>query len=196
MTKPAQTAIRVLYTRISDADVKKLIAQSNKTQSGGGARDIRFSDYDFLLPFIKKFFPNIEKKKSKSFLTGDLYWVDDQTGATLNKKAEFWGPTNSRPNEGRLSKVHNLKCFDPSRMVAPQSEGGSILMLLIQQSDLSVWPYYVSENSLRHNKSWDQTVAKSILACLDKENSGTGRVKTTQGYVDLTNKTRYCNHDK
>jgi len=190
MTQHAQTTIRVLYKEIRDSDVRKILAQSNDSDTGGGARDIRYRDFDTLRPIIRKLFPK-PIQKTRTVHIGNIYWLDDKTGKPTRKEAEFWEPTDARPGEGRLAKVHTFQCFEPKRMATAQSEGGRILMLLVQQSDNSVWPYYVSETSLRTDKAWDQKVATAIIECLDQ---GGGR-NATQGYVDFTNNTRYCNHD-
>lgn len=189
MTQASQTTIRVLYKEIRDSDVRKLLAQSNDSDTGGGARDIRYRDFDTIRPIITKLF-STPIRKTKIVHTGNLHWIDDKSHKTVSKMAEFWEPTDARPGEGRLAKVHTFACFEPKRMAVAQSEGGRILLLLVQQSDLSVWPYYVSETSLRTNKAWDQKVATAIIDCLDQ---GGGR-NATQGYVDFTNNTRYCNH--
>lgn len=185
------SVIRVLYKEIRVSDVRKLLAQSNDSDTGGGARDIRFRNFDKLKPVITKFFPT-QTNKSNVIHSGDLYWLDAVSGKTVCKVAEFWEPTDARPGEGRLARVHHYDCFAPARMTSANSQGGKILLLLAQLSDQSVWPHYVSENSLRTNKSWDARVSSAIINCLD---AGAGKKTITAGYIDLIGGARFCNHD-
>ena len=95
---------------------------------------------------------------------------------------------------GRVAPLHEadgcrLTRFDTSR-VPSGGAGNRVLLLLIQLTDGSVWPYYAEEKTLRTPGVWDPVVAKEILDCLDAVRPSN---RAVIGYRDFTNAGRYCN---
>ena len=186
---------RILYKEIIRGDLRKILAQSNDSDSGGGARDFRFGSYEKLRPTIQKMFPYViqEKRKRNGKLShidvfkGEFYWYNDQEQIE-HKESFFEPPTDVRPSEGRIVRVHEYGCFDLKRL--PKEEGYRVFLLLIQLFDGSVWPYYAGENDLI-NAKWHPEVAKELLDCL-KANRASNRAVI--GYRDFTNGgDKYCN---
>lgn len=187
---------RILYKEIVAGDLRKILAQSNDSDTGGGARDFRFGSFQSLLPVIQQMFPNKAKENRKrdgvveeiDVFQGEFFW-EDESGQVVRKDSFFESPTDVRPSEGRIARVHEYGCFDTSR-VPKGGEGNRVLLLLIQLSDGSVWPYYAEEKTLRIDGMWDPVVARELLDCLDAKRAAN---RAVIGYRDFTTAGKYCN---
>lgn len=195
MANEAGQVARILYKELKEGDLRKLQAKSNDADTGGGARDFRFGSYKTLLPVIKQMFPqtvNENRKRGGQIVQIDVFkgafsWQNAK-GDVQSKEAYFEPPTDVRPSEGRIARVHEYPCFDASHVKI--GVGNRVLLLLIQLDDGSVWPYYAEEKSLRTPNAWHPVVAKELLRCLDAERPVNQAVI---GYRDFTNAGRYCN---
>ncbi len=195
MANQAGKVVRILYKELVEGDLRKLQAKSNDAETGGGARDFRFGSYKTLLPVIRLMFPETvrePRKRGGQIVMIDLFkgmfsWLDAQ-GTKHSKDGFFEPPTDARPSEGRISRVHEYGCFDASRVKIGTSN--RVLLLLIQLEDASLWPYYAEEKSLRTPNAWHPDVAKELLNCLDASRPAGQAVI---GYRDFTNLNRYCN---
>ena len=195
MVNQAGQVARILYKELVEGDLRKLQAKSNDADTGGGARDFRFGAYNTLLPVIKQMFPQTVKENRKR--GGQIVQIDvfkgvfswrNAMGGVQSKEAYFEPPTDVRPSEGRIARVHEYPCFDASHVKI--GAGNRVLLLLIQLHDGSVWPHYAEEVSLRTPNAWHPVVAKELLDCLDAVRPVNQAVI---GYRDFTNAGRYCN---
>lgn len=192
----SQEVARILYKEILPGDLRKILAQSNDSDSGGGARDFRFGSYGKVVPVIKEMFPETVKEERKrdgvandiDIFKGRFYWYRHD-GSVDSKASFFEPPTDVRPSEGRIVRVHEYGCFD-TKLIPKGGVGNRVLLLLIQRKDGKVWPHFAEEKSLRQAGVWDPAVAKELLDCLDAPRA-VGRA--TVGYRDFTSKGRYCN---
>lgn len=57
MTNTASRVSRILFKEIVDGDVRKIHADSNDSDTGGGARDFRFGSYSELEHIFHSMFP-------------------------------------------------------------------------------------------------------------------------------------------
>lgn len=196
MASQASQVARILYKEIVAGDLRKILAKSNDANTGGGARDFRFGSVKRLLPVIQHMFPNKTRENRKrdgvveqiDVFQGEFFWHDNK-GQVERKDSFFEPPTDVRPSEGRIARVHEYGCFDASR-VPKGGEGNRVLLLLIQLNDGSVWPYYAEEKTLRIKGKWDPVVAKELLDCLDAKRAEN---RAVIGYRDFTNAGKYCN---
>ena len=196
MANEAGHVARILYKEIVAGDLRKILAQSNDSDTGGGARDFRFGSFETLLPVIQQMFPQKVKENRKrdggveqiDVFKGKFYWQNSK-GQVENKESFFEPPTDVRPSEGRIARVHEYGCFSTS-LVPKNGEGNRVLLLLIQLNDGSVWPYYAEEQTLRIKDKWDPVVAKELIDCLDAMRPAK---RAVIGFRDFTNSNRYCN---
>lgn len=195
MANVAGNVDRILYKELVDGDLRKLQAKSNDANTGGGARDFRFGSYKTLMPVIQAMFPQTVKEFRKrggknvriDVFKGTFSW-EDAKGKKHSKDSYFEPPTDARPSEGRITRVHEYPCFDASHVKI--GAGNRVLLLLIQLDDGSVWPHYAEEQSLRTPNAWHAVVAKELLDCLDAKRPAN---QVVIGYRDFTNAGRYCN---
>lgn len=194
MAKKAPAVARILYKEILPGDLRKIHAQSNDSQTGGGARDFRFGNFSQLLPVVKQMFPTPVKQRRKranqtttlTIFQGTYHSYD--ANKVVVEDSFFEPPTTARPSEGRIVRVHQSLCFDVSRI----PKGGAnnrVLLLLIQNSLGEVWPCFAEENSLKQPGQWDPVVANNLLQCINmKRNKG----RAVIGFYDFVTKAHYC----
>jgi hypothetical protein len=193
-TSPTGVA-RILYKEIVPGDLRKIVAESNDSDTGGGARDFRFGEFGKLESIIRKMFPRTTKEPRRrdgatvevEIFGGTFHWnfgsVDER------KDVEFEPPTSARPSEGRITRVHEQPCFVSER-IPKFGEGNKVLLLLVQRNDGTVWPHFIEEQSLSSPGAWDPRVAKDILNCIGAERAAN---KVVIGYRDFTTGEGYCN---
>lgn len=166
----------VVYKKIVEGDLKKFFAQSNITQTGGGARDLRFSPASSFFPVFQRMFKSL---KEDGTISGYFSWAEHPPTEVV-----IHPPTNSRPNEVRIARVH--ECF-PDKYI-PQSVGDCILILILDAND-KVWPYFITEKSLRED-DWHPKIREDILNGL---NAKRGANSSPMGYIDLEHGGSYTN---
>ncbi|WP_117161411.1 hypothetical protein [Paraliobacillus sp. X-1268] len=172
---------RIIFKEILDGDRKKFDARSNDTQSGGGARDLRFSPYSSFQPVFEGMFPHINEKGVAS---GQFHWYENEQ--EVSKSAFFHPPTGSRGNEGRIA---NIDKFLPKERI-PSVNEGTVFLLLIQDNNGKVWPSFATETSLLND--WHEGVKDMILSCHSSKRRANS---ATTGFVDFEQGGGFCNHD-
>ncbi|OUR39183.1 hypothetical protein B9J96_03140 [Enterobacter roggenkampii] len=197
MTNTASRVSRILFKEIVDGDVIKIHADSNDSDSGGGARDFRFGSYSELEHIFHSMFPSpIQDYRRRSGVTslvtiysGYFYWQDPVTGQTLRQISYFEPPTDARPQEGRITKIHEHPCLSTALM-PNSSTTNRVFLLLTQMDDGTVWPSYVEERTLRSVGLWANEVTTKMLNCIDSPRRAN---QSVIGYYDFTTHDRYCN---
>jgi hypothetical protein len=188
---------RILYKEIVEGDLLKIRATSNKSQTGGGARDFRFGSYNKLLLVINKMFPTLtQESRKRGGINSQIYvfkgvfsWRDSTGGPIITKDSFFEPPTSARPSEGRIVRVHDYGCFNTAK-IPKGGVGNRVLLLFIQLADGSVWPYFAEEATIRTPGCWDANVAAELIKCLDAKR---GVNQVVIGYRDFTSAMSYCN---
>jgi len=194
-SKDPTTVARILYKEIVPGDLRKFEAKSNDTPSGGGARDLRFGDYNSIAPIVAKMFPEKVtldrrrrgKKTTVEAFSGALVW--ERNDSVQSKKVLFEPPTSARPREGRIARVHEQPALDPGPIL-PLKANDKVILLFAQRNDGQVWPYFTTESSLRTPGAWDPRVANEILQCIEERRA---RGTVVIGYRDFITGKGYCN---
>jgi hypothetical protein len=185
------TPARIVYKEILAGDLRKLRGESNDTQSGGGARDLRFPWRAFR-PVMHLIFTREETRGAKAFRSALVNYVDD-AGDPRTTKLEYWPATPSRPSEDRVSKVHSSPALGGSRM--PAADRGRVFVVLSQFTTGEVRCDYAYEDDLRAGK-WASAVRTAILGCAastaEKNLTRTANFVPIQGYWDFTDGTGFC----
>ncbi|WP_295798034.1 hypothetical protein [uncultured Microbulbifer sp.] len=187
MNNNGLNVIRVLFQIIEGGDRRKFQALSNDSDTGGGARDLRFRPESEFWPFFEKVFPDRQTTKRTSkgstttieVLSGTIHW--DQLASAKHATLEVWPATNARPNESRFSKISRLDMHD---LIVDDPNGGKSIFMLFQQQNGVIRVHFTTETSLR-NDNWDPTIKKFAKEWLD---SG-----SKSAFLDLVSKRRYPN---
>lgn len=177
---------RIVFKQLLDGDWKKFEAKSNVSQTGGGARDIRFGNWQSMQRALGELFPgrtSLPRKrggvrKMVELYVGNLCWLED--GEVVSQEALLESPTDARGNEARLARVSKYNCF---KFALPEEGAGRLTAILIQREDGSVWPRVVTERSLERD-DWDPRVSEFLLSAL---NAKRARGRAAYGFVDFTN---------
>ncbi|HDX9007293.1 TPA: hypothetical protein RQO57_004370 [Aeromonas dhakensis] len=186
---------RILYKEIVPGDLRKIHAVSNDADTGGGARDFRFGSYQSIAATVMQMFPIpvVESRRRNGVLvpttiySGQFYWR--QHGIVQTATSYFEPPTDARPTEGRITRVHEQPSLSTALMPTPTA-GNRVFLLLIQLLDSTVWPFYAEEQTLRTAGLWDPQVASRMLQCIDSQRRADQAII---GFFDFTNGGVYCN---
>ena len=120
MAESTQTGdiARIVFREILEGDRLKFIAQSNISDTGGGARDLRFRGWDQMEEVLRKLFPGTEVAKRRragadtlEIYSGRFHWLRKSDGVEVSREALLEPPTDARPNEARITRVHEYDCF-------------------------------------------------------------------------------------
>ncbi len=169
MEKPAL----VLAKELVDGDRLKLEAASNVTPSGGGARDFRFPKKH--LPALERIFSREGERGGRALRLADLHYQKRNGQPAVQSDVELWEPTDSRPNEYRIAKIHKLEVFaDP-----PPAEQNRVFAVFTQYTDGVVRFGYVTERQLRHEDS-DRKIADALDAAVSLTPEGQAIIFSTE----------------
>lgn len=192
--KHLRQPVRVVFKQIMAGDRRKVIAESNDADTGGGARDFRFN-HEGLGPAFAQMFPDRQRVSRRrdgrsvqiGVYVGRLVWLRNPRRVEAGREEMpiiYEPPTTARGAEGRIAKVHE---YPPFRRF-PQEETGMVLLLLVEDQSGAVWPFYVTEESLA-GKRWNRTLADAVIQCI----SHTPSHHAVQGFVDFRSGSNYCN---
>jgi hypothetical protein len=173
---------RLTYFQVVvDGDIKKLIAESNDADSGGGARDLRMprTFWDALLPF----FPIKNSKGQEAIVYSAPGGRLSSTSVSLNK------PTTSRPNEIRIGKIHEIEGWQipASEYEQAKKKGDDMYFLLTLDANGKTWARITKHSALSHPKaepSFLEFVRTVKAACHERK-------KVARGIFDFTSNNHF-----
>lgn len=182
---PAQPDL-VIFHEVSPADLRKMAATSNDSPTGGGARDIRFS-FKAFDPVFTRLLPHQRKQKLRRkgiFRDEPVRFGKAQyptaDGRDIESTIEWYTPTDSRPNDGRVPRVNGI-----SAMPTPRLDAGVPFLLIIRSTDGEITFSYAYRDRLA---GWDSALANAIVESLSSKR---GKALAA-GWINLQNpKERY-----
>lgn len=180
----------ILYKELSAADLRKLEANSNDSKTGGGARDLRLPHRAFGL-IMSRLLPETrtQSRGKKSTLDaivnyGPVTFYEGSTRQTT--EFVYWPPTDARPAEGRIARVHASPALG-GRM--PEEGQGRVLVMFIKWTSGMVTVHYAYERDLVISGVWADEVRIPIVSCMQASDSNN---QSVQGYLDLHEGKGYC----
>jgi hypothetical protein len=178
-----------VYKEIVSGDLRKLLAESNDSKTGGGARDLRLPWKTFRAIMRQIFTKDAVGRGGKEIRVADVTYLDadDRPQRT---QLEYWPPTAARPSEDRISKVHASPALGGQ---LPATDKGRVLLLLSKFDDGTVRCDYAYEDDLKKGV-WATEVSNAILSCMASAALRNG-TRTVQGYYNFTDGTGYCHAD-
>lgn len=148
--------MRVVFQILKPGDRLKMSAVSNVSQTGGGARDLRFRPENAFLPVFKRMLPEIVLETRRASLietySGTVYW--EASGQEHSRKMKVWPATEARRDECRIGGVNH---FDFSGLVKDDPAGRRSIFMLFQLRSGVVRVHFTTETSLR-SESWNSTI--------------------------------------
>lgn len=179
-----------VYKEIVSGDIRKLLAESNDSPSGGGARDLRLPWKTFRQIMLQIFTKDALGRGGKPIRVADVTYLDEDD-KPRRTRLEYWPATNARPTEDRIAKVHASPALGGQ---LPATDKGRVFLLLIKFDDGTVRCAYAYEDDLRKQNVWAAEVRSAILGCMASASARNGS-RTVQGYYLFSDGTGYCHAD-
>lgn len=190
MSNPTPTL--VVYKEIVEADLLKLLAQSNVTASGGGARDLRLPASTFRQAMHRIFTRPATGTNGKPVWEADVLYLDTR-GEAKTTVLVYWHSTESRSREDRVARVHASPALGGSRL--PAQDRGRVFVLFMLFSDGTVRCEYAYEDDLRSGV-WAEELSSAILNCVEDADATNARrtknLVSVQGHYDFADGTHFC----
>ena len=179
-----------VYKEIVSGDIRKLLAESNDSKTGGGARDLRLPWKTFR-PIMRRIFTiDAVGRGGRGIRVAEVTFLD-RNGSPQRTELEYWPATSARPAEDRIAKVHASPALGGQ---LPATDRGRVFVLLSKFDDGTVRCDYAYEDDLKKKGLWATEVSGTILRCVSSAALRKGN-KTVQGFYDFTDGTGYCHAD-
>ncbi|GAA3528161.1 hypothetical protein AFL01nite_02640 [Aeromicrobium flavum] len=185
----ATRPVLFVYKEIVSGDLRKLLAESNDSKTGGGARDLRLPWKAFRPIMSQIFTKSGVGRGGKAIRIADVTYLD-QDGRPKRTQLEYWPPTTARPAEDRIAKVHASPALGGQ---LPETDQGRVFVVFSKFDDGTVRCDYAYEDQLKAGL-WAAEVRDAIFGCMSSAALGKGN-RTVQGYHNFIDGTSYCHAD-
>jgi hypothetical protein len=195
--QPPAMPYRVVFKSIEQGDLLKLDARSNISQSGGGARDFRFPFRPFQAVMPKLFPTIVQVMRSRNKVRqpidirqATLVWIDEN-GQTQQMQINYEPPTDARPSEGRIPRVHQIPPLAVANLPPPVE--GQPFVLFVEEAGQRLGVHYVSHYALLNAKPpWHPLLKNTIVDALVKQQARNKPNDSASGWVDFTTGRTYA----
>ncbi|WP_420174888.1 hypothetical protein [Luteococcus sp. OSA5] len=177
-----------VYKEIVAGDLRKLVAESNDSKTGGGARDLRLPWRTFRPIMHRIFTKEAVGRGGKPIRTAVVTYLDED-GKTQQTELSYWPPTASRKSEDRIAQIHASPALGGQ---LPATDRGRVFVVFTQFDDGTVRCDYAYEDDLKKKGIWAPEASGQILHCMA---SATQSKRTVQGYYDFIEGTSFCHAD-
>ena len=177
---------RIIFREVMEGDLRKFTATSADADTGGGARDFRFTPFDKFDGVFARALAGREKVQRvrqgvRTIVT--LYTatasIPRNDGTTATKELRFEPPTTARDGEGRLAQLSKFG-------LEPPTGKGRYLLLIIEDASGNVILTFFSEQDLAGGM-WHSAVNKFFKQVFGKP----PKKNATQGYIDFERQTQW-----
>lgn len=157
--------VEVLFHQITEADIKKVEASSNNAETGGGARDLRFSIR--FKDCLDRFFPEVVTKDGKSeYKIGSFRYIDSSNHEQVITNVKYaFKPTASRPNEIRIAQINTLEFFRDMPVLS--HDDGLLFMCFMRFDEGLPLAQYVTQKRSCAPKS-SRKIAEAMARAIDE----------------------------
>lgn len=179
---------RIIFREVMPGDLRKFTATSADADSGGGARDFRFTPFNKFDGVFARALPGRAVKtrvrnglRTEVTLYTATVRIPRKNGTTATRELRFEPPTTARDGEGRLAQLSKFG-------LEPPSNEGRFLLLIIDEGAGGIVTFY-SEQDLA-NGQWHPTVNDffaQVFATAQAKNAN-------QGYIDFERHTQWIKY--
>lgn len=165
------------FQAVVEGDVRKLLAESNDSTSGGGARDLRMPQV--FLGALLPFFPKEAEGGHEAFI-----YSSPKGRRADSRLIKLHLPTTSRPNEIRIGKIHEIEGWKLSAQeyATLRQSGDEVYFLLTLDMDGRTWAQLAKHSALAATKA-DPNFFRFLQTT---KGSCDERGKVTRGIFDFT----------
>ena len=129
--KLAETHI-VFFKEVLQGDVEKYKTRSSTAGTSGGARDLRVSPADTFQPLLSQMIS--ERTGDDRSTRGPV--LSQLNGALNITDVELWCPTDARPNELRIGRIHSLPGWEVSEDEFSRNQVNGVSMFYVLEMDV------------------------------------------------------------
>lgn len=180
---------RIIFREVMPGDLRKFTATSADANTGGGARDFRFTPFNKFDGVFARALPGRAKeprvrnnvRTSVTLYTANVS-VPRKNGTAATRELRFEPPTTARDGEGRLAQLSKFG-------LEPPTNEGRFLLLIIEDAGGNVIVTFYSERDLASGK-WHPTVNgffENVFATPQRKNAN-------QGFIDLERNTQWIKY--
>lgn len=179
-----------IYKEIAEGDLRKLVADSNDSKTGGGARDLRLPARTFRGVMDRIFTKDAIGRGGQQIRVADVTYLD-KNDVLQHTELEYWPPTKARPREDRISRIHASPALGGQ---LPSSNKGRVFIVFTKFDNGTVRCDYAYEKDLKTKGVWANEVSNQILNCMASA-AGRNDSRSVQGYYDFAEGTGFCHAD-
>jgi hypothetical protein len=154
----------ILCHEITEGDIRKINAISNDADTGGGARDLRFS-IDFA-PCLDRLFPKEVTQGRTPYRVGTFEHIDAKGRRTTCNVMYAFKPTKARPGEVRIAQINKVPFFSD----IPKIHGadGLLFICFIRRTNGIPLAQYLTEKQMGSEES-NQLIAGAMRSAIRKK---------------------------
>lgn len=178
-----------VYTEVVPGDLLKLRAESNFSKTGGGARDLRFAKRHFRSVMHRIFTDIVDPVRGVRRAT---VTYQKAPGVPDTTTMEYWPPTQSRPSEERIARIHSSPALGGG--LPPQSGRGRVFVTFTKYTNGVVRCDYAYEEDFRAGH-WAEIISRQVCRCMnqvDEKNKNRKNPVSIDGYWDFMSMSGYC----
>lgn len=160
----------ILFHEIADGDVRKFNAESNDTDSGGGARDLRFGlSYG---PVLDRLFPpEIVKEGGHEYRIGSFCYRDSNNNMHVQDNIRLASPKRGgQRREYRICQLNKVPFFQELPEVQP--DDGILFIALIRMTEGLPQMQFLTERQINNPES-NQHIAAAMRDAINSTRKGT-----------------------
>ncbi|MDN4509611.1 hypothetical protein [Gordonibacter sp. RACS_AR49] len=154
----------VLFHEITEADIRKINALSNDSQTGGGARDLRFG-IDFAPVLNRLFSEEVVYAGRTPYRVGAFEHCYANGDRTLEQVYYAFQPTNARPGEVRIAQINKVNFFQDLPTIL--DDDGILFMAFIRKTEGVPQAQYLTEKQIGASGS-NPVIASAMREAIHK----------------------------
>jgi hypothetical protein len=173
--------VKVFFQEVKEGDIRKFNEESNDSDSGGGARDLRLRPESKFWTEMQDFFPTIVNSRHRQ---GSILSQSPDGNSASTATISIMGATAARPGECRICKIGSIETWaiSPQDYQAAVGAGSRWFYLLILDDKGHVWASKFRSDVLPQMDA-------SVRAKIEGEISR-AKGKTTRGVFSLIQKAK------
>lgn len=152
--------LEVLCHEILPGDIRKIQAQSNDSNTGGGARDLRFSKEKFGSALDRLFSTETVAVRDIQCRIGEFAYIDESgQEKSVDRVLYAFQPTSARPTEVRIAQISKLPFMRGISKYS--SEDGSLFIAFVRMDKGVPHAHLLTEKQIANPKS-NRQIARAM----------------------------------
>ncbi len=122
----------VFFKQVLPGDLEKYNTRASTSGTGGGARDLRISQANLFRPLLSQMIaePSTDGRFTQATVLSKL------GGNEVETPIELWRPTEARPNELRISRIHSIPGWEVDEDEFARNSEVNMAMFYVLEMDV------------------------------------------------------------